>query len=757
MVDIPGNSTTTNTISVGGSITDSLEVRGDHDWIRIQLTAGQSISVLLDGLSLEDPYLRILDANGNVVYENDDISSGVNRDSLIAFTATYTGTYFIDVAAWEPDPGDDVPGYTGTGTYTLSVSPYTPPPLGTVQQLADYLVSGHWGGDERHFNVTPGGSITVNLSALTGPGQTLAIAALAAWTDVTGVNFVQVANGGQIIFDDNQEGAFSTSTWSNGIITSSRVNVSVAWIGEYGTSLNSYSFQTYIHEIGHALGLGHQGGYNGEARYPYDAEYQNDGWPMSVMSYFDQTDNTYFAGQGFDFNFITTPMMADILAMSMLYGLSTTTRTGNSFYTAYGPGQGAFCIYDSGGIDTISAPIFAGAQTINLNPGTFSNLGGSVGNLSIALGVTIENAVGAESADKIIGNSSNNLLNGAGGNDTLFGGDGDDNLDGGAGVDELDGGAGNDQIIYDAADNMAKVTGGAGTDTLVVNGTVAPTSFNLAAQGFERAEVRQTDSGSNPWTTITKNYNSSWTLLQQVTVNDNGSRHVVDYDYNNSLATVQVESIYNFQGMLSSVDQLFDNGTRTFINLDETGAFTWNQDWFQYDALGRLSSEDVLHDNGTRTFVNFDEASNQSWSQDWFQYDAQGRLSSQDIHHDDGTRTFINLDESGTQSWTQDWFAYDAQGRLSSEDVRYDIGTRTFINLDQDNSQSWNQAWFNYDAQGRLDTQDVLYDDGSRIFYNYDQAGTEAFAVSAILYNTAGTAYQQVITWDDGSTTYTMI
>jgi serralysin len=41
MPDIPGNQTTSASIGVGGTITGSLEVVGDHDWYRIQLTAGQ--------------------------------------------------------------------------------------------------------------------------------------------------------------------------------------------------------------------------------------------------------------------------------------------------------------------------------------------------------------------------------------------------------------------------------------------------------------------------------------------------------------------------------------------------------------------------------------------------------------------------------------------------------------------------------------------------------------------------------------------
>ena len=64
MPDIPGNNSTTTSIVVGGTLIDQLDVFGDHDWVRIELTAGQKITITLDGITLEDPYLRLRDASG---------------------------------------------------------------------------------------------------------------------------------------------------------------------------------------------------------------------------------------------------------------------------------------------------------------------------------------------------------------------------------------------------------------------------------------------------------------------------------------------------------------------------------------------------------------------------------------------------------------------------------------------------------------------------------------------------------------------
>ncbi|MFL5240446.1 MAG: M10 family metallopeptidase C-terminal domain-containing protein, partial [Rhizomicrobium sp.] len=433
MADVPGDTSTTASIGLGGTLSGNLDFVGDHDWFRVTLTAGQTYTISVTGSGaggLVDSYLNIYDSSGtSILASNDDIVDGTNRNSLINFTAPTSGTYYLDVGAFQNQY---------TGAYQLSVQPYVPPPVATLDQIADQLVNGFWGGDAHHFNVTQGGTVTVNISTLNSAEQNLARKALAEWSDIIGVTFKEVTSGEQITFDNSGTKlvAATDADWVDGIITHAHVHISSSWVNNYGTGLNTYSFQTYIHEIGHALGLGHAGDYNNTATYPNDALFQNDAWSTSIMSYFDQQENTYFGSQGFSRDFAGTPMGADILAIQTLYGLSSTTRTGNSIYGfnttvggIYDASQyprAAYTIFDSGGNDTLDFSGSAANQLINLNPEAFSNVDGQTGNLSIARGVVIENAIGGGAGDTIIGNYADNVLTGNGGSDTLTGGAGND-------------------------------------------------------------------------------------------------------------------------------------------------------------------------------------------------------------------------------------------------------------------------------------------------------------------------------------------
>ncbi|WP_256578559.1 M10 family metallopeptidase C-terminal domain-containing protein [Pseudomonas sp. NS1(2017)] len=141
----------------------------------------------------------------------------------------------------------------------------------------------------------------------------------------------------------------------------------------------------------------------------------------------------------------SAPMMHDIAAVQKMYGANMSTRNSDTTY-GFNSNSGRdflslntatdkalFCIWDGGGNDTLDFSGFSQNQKINLYERSFSDVGGMKGNVSIAKGVTLENAVGGAGDDLLIGNHADNRLKG------------------GAGADRLEGGNGADTFIYDNA------------------------------------------------------------------------------------------------------------------------------------------------------------------------------------------------------------------------------------------------------------------------------------------------------------------
>src|SRR3982751_1208565 len=87
-------------------------------------------------------------------------------------------------------------------------------------------------------------------------------------------------------------------------------------------------------------------------------------------------------------------------------GASGSTATAGDSAQADKSGSSvAYTIFDTGGIDTLDYSQYAFNQVIDLNPETFSDVGNRDGNVSIARGTIIENAIGGSNRDTIIGNS----------------------------------------------------------------------------------------------------------------------------------------------------------------------------------------------------------------------------------------------------------------------------------------------------------------------------------------------------------------
>ena len=109
---------TSGSVDVGGTETGEVDFRGDHDWFAVDLQAGRTYRLDLEGSvteagTLGDPHLRgIFDSDGTPLPDTTDGDSGAGRNSRLTFTPTEGGTYYVAAGG---------SGNYNTGTYQLSV------------------------------------------------------------------------------------------------------------------------------------------------------------------------------------------------------------------------------------------------------------------------------------------------------------------------------------------------------------------------------------------------------------------------------------------------------------------------------------------------------------------------------------------------------------------------------------------------------------------------------------------------------------
>ena len=256
-----------------------------------------------------------------------------------------------------------------------------------------------------------------------------------------------------------------------------------------------YKKSTYIHEIAHTFGI------TGIEDSNLDPTLDN--IRFTAVSY-----NSPF-GTRTDLNYLErTPMIADILAINLIWGLAdeilhddTTygrgANTGMSYDLIFSEmavpdNRSALTIMDTGGYDTLDfsdhdATSHGQPLRINMNPYWTSDVYSTQGNFIIGPDTWIEAAIGGPTDDHITGNVLDNVINGNAGDDTILAGPGDDVLQGGPGNDHLDGGEGLDVASYadrpgdlvitfdesglfgDAFVSIEGLRTGTGNDTLIGN------------------------------------------------------------------------------------------------------------------------------------------------------------------------------------------------------------------------------------------------------------------------------------------------
>jgi len=316
--------------------------------------------------------------------------------------------------------------------------------------------------------------------------------AMTAWSDVANITFRRIGVGtdgegaysdnAAILFGNYTSGESGSAAFANYPgSTSATSSAGDVWVNiTSGTnslpSMGNYGAQVLIHEIGHAIGLAHPGDYNagdsdGPITYASSAEYYEDSRQYTVMSYFSESNT----GGSYGGRYASAPQLDDIRAAQIEYGANMSTRTGDTVYgfnsTAERDWFAAsssstrliFAVWDAGGRDTFDFSGYSQNQLIDLREGFFSNVGGLVGNVAVAQGAQIENAIGGFGADTINGNAADNSIQGGAGYDSIFAGAGNDTIDGGTGQSYLRGEDGNDSIVGSTA--FDDIQGNTGNDT----------------------------------------------------------------------------------------------------------------------------------------------------------------------------------------------------------------------------------------------------------------------------------------------------
>lgn len=349
-------------------------------------------------------------------------------------------------------------------------------------------------------------ALITGTSELTQNGKNAIVATFQEFSAISDLNFSQLtqnsqngASGQRIIDADLRVAQTSSISTAAAYLPSTNAigGDSFFRTNSYtNPEIGNYQYHTYLHEIGHALGLKHGHETGGAGAIPYEF----DSMEFSVMTY------RAYVGKSLDYGYTAESwgyaqslMMLDIAAIQRLYGADFETNSGDttySFSTSTGEmfvdgvgvgtpgGNRVFrTLWDGNGQDTYDFSNYTKSLAVDLSPGGHTELdaNGNAQRAKLEFGYNgadvvyarghvfnamqyeddvrslIENAIGGSGNDSFKGNAADNRLEGRGGNDSFEDSAGDDTYLGGNGTDTVYFGGSFGDYAFELADTFLKV------------------------------------------------------------------------------------------------------------------------------------------------------------------------------------------------------------------------------------------------------------------------------------------------------------
>ena len=425
-------------ISVGDGFKGMLDSRFDEDWIRVELVAGKSYDIRLQGVGLDavaDTVLKIFNSEGEEVAFNDDIETeSLNLFSMVEFSPDTTGAYYISASGYLGRYRDN------TGTYVVTVfdeednhieTPYAISVGDSFEGTLDDKFDEDW----IRVDLTEGKTYNITLTGI-GPD-----------VDTDTVLRIYSSAGEQVGFHDDVDYAAGK--------VNSRLTFSPEATAAYYISA---------------------GAYRGNPTQDNSGRYQ-------VAVYDADADYSLI---------LTGTRYSDYLHTRLTGSIGDDELDGRGGWDWLEGGAGADILIGGSGEDIASYQYSDAGVEVRLDDGTARG-GEAEGDIFAGTDVVeftdsegntltrevpdIEHLQGSTRADILEGDLRDNRINGDAGDDVLYGGPdggddlltggtGDDRLYGGKGNDTLEGGPGNDQLRGGPDNDM--LDGGEGDDTFFI-------------------------------------------------------------------------------------------------------------------------------------------------------------------------------------------------------------------------------------------------------------------------------------------------